>query len=113
MKILIKLALALSLLILTSCSKNPEKKILGQWEELEKPGSKVEFHDDGTLVAFSDSSPLKIKGKWNFLEDGRLKTEMITVGIQSVDIFTVSFEGEIMTAVSDDDTTILTKIESH
>jgi len=113
MKLLNQVIQSLCLIFLTACSGNFEKKILGQWEEIEKPESKVEFYDDGTLIAFNESSPLRIKGKWKFLEDGRLKTEMSMMGIQSVDTYTVIFEGEAMTTVDGDDLTKFTRSEGH
>ena len=101
MKTLITITLAFSLLLLSACTDSPEKQIIGKWKEIEKPASKVEFYDDGTLVVYNESNPIILNGTWAFLEDGRLKTEMSMMGIQSVETVTVTFEGDNMTTVGD------------
>lgn len=91
--------LILGLLFLASCSEKKATEIVGLWVVTEDPENKIEFFSDGTLVASRDGVDVKATGKYNFLEDGRLKVEMSLKGLTDVNVVTVTFEGDTLTTV--------------
>jgi hypothetical protein len=97
-------------LLLVACAEKPESKIVGQWAKIENPASKIEIFEDGTLVAFDETSPIRVNGKWKFLDDGRLKLEMSAMGMTIVETARISFDGDRMTSVTDTETEVFVRI---
>lgn len=99
------------LLLLVACAQKPEEKIVGKWMNTEDNSSKMEIFDDGTLVAFDESSPVRVNGKWNFLDDGRLKLEMSFMGMEITETAQITFEGDKMISVTERETEIFVRVE--
>lgn len=79
-------------LLLTACSSDPSKKILGTWQETAGDKIVVEFLDDGT---FSLKRGIQsMSGKWSILGDGRLKIEVSAFGMTQIQTAKIQFDGD-------------------
>ena len=74
------------------CSR-PSSNILGKWQTSDtNDRSAYEFFGDGSAMRRSGSDWLK--GKWRFLDDGRLLVEATVFGSAVAETYDVAFERE-------------------
>jgi hypothetical protein len=70
----------LGLLLISGCSDNNEKKIVGTWQEINNPKGKLEFHSDHTGLAYWPDQSARQESsdmKWKILDGGN-KVSVIT-----------------------------------
>jgi hypothetical protein len=81
---------------------NPDKDtthaIIGKWQA-DDGKTRIEFFSDGTMAIFDGS--MTVGGKYSFLDDGRVKTEMSAHGTSAVEIIQVSVSGDVMTTIDE------------
>jgi hypothetical protein len=74
------------------CSR-PSSEIVGKWQASgNNDRSAYEFFKDGSAMRRSGSDWLK--GKWRFLDDGRLLVEATVLGTAVAETYDVTFERE-------------------
>ena len=87
--------LFLSAILLVSCGKSPQEKLVGEWEMIGAEGT-VTFNSDGTMI-FADDD----KGKWELSGDKEPFQLKTTEGDD------LDFEGDLtivtVTFISDDE----------
>jgi hypothetical protein len=76
-KTILELLSLLAILCLASCSRSPDKQIVGRCLEVGTPGI-VAFHEEGT-VEVSDGQT-ELSGKFSLIAPGKLKLELIGKG---------------------------------
>lgn len=85
----------LFILLTSGCRNLMGDPLVGKWAEVGKPNSIDEYFSDGNLV--SSEGNISINGKWQRLDDGRIKIEAAVFGMNRVIIATVKFEGDTAT----------------
>jgi hypothetical protein len=74
------------------CSR-PSSKIVGKWQAIDANGrSAYEFFNDGSAMRRSGLD--WVKGKWRFLDDGRLLVEATVFGTAVAETYDVTFDCE-------------------
>ena len=78
-------------LILCSCKKTPQQKIVGSWN-VDGTRTVMEFHKDGTLLSIDDGK--STPGKYRFTDDSHLEMET-AARIQETNTLQLKFNFEI------------------
>jgi hypothetical protein len=86
---------SLLLFAILGCGKKPAQQIVGKWET--DSHFQLEYLDDGTMIIGHGGSTITKTGKWRFLDDGRLKTDMQLCDGSHVEVGSVKFDGDTMT----------------
>jgi hypothetical protein len=81
-----------STLLLCSCKKTPQQKIVGTWN-VEGSPSVMEFHKDGTLVSTDNGK--STPGKYRFTDDSHLEMETV-LNVQGTNTLQLKFNFEIV-----------------
>lgn len=95
----ILLVVALAAFALLGCQQMKERSILGKWTSVET-GSTMEFFPDQTAQV--SAGPLKIAGRYTFLEDGRLKVDVTVLGITTTRTWRTDLDGDKLTVTDED-----------
>ncbi|MEI8372866.1 MAG: hypothetical protein WCJ35_08535 [Planctomycetota bacterium] len=84
--------LSLLLFAIVGCGQKPGQPIVGKWERIDKTGTGdwFNFLEDGSAIFIEHGEA--VQGKWRFLDDGRLETEVPGRANQEP----VKFEGDTM-----------------
>lgn len=97
----ITLILATALSCLFGCSPNYEKQIIGKWKSASFLGDRsiTEYQEDGTfsIKAFTGEHEYENNGKWEILDDGKMKMEYVEGTNITTVIFAYSIHGDTMT----------------
>lgn len=106
-------ALMIFLCIFSSCSSN-EKSIIGKWTSQESflgvvTETVYQFNEDGTGTM---STKLGVGIAMNYtISDNSLTITSNVLGLENTKVYTFTIEGNTLTLIDGDNTTVLTKSE--
>jgi hypothetical protein len=91
-KVIFLLIICVSMPYIVGCGDG-SSKLIGKWVQTANHQNKLEFLSDKTVILEEGSQTFG--GKWNILEDGRIKTEISVWGMNLILIGSV--QGGILT----------------
>lgn len=94
MRTLATILAVILLVTFAGCGKVGQDPIVGKWQEV-GGNDWSEYFPDGTAI-FNDGS-MSVSGKWQRLEDGRLKVEATVLGISAAEVYRVEIRGDDVT----------------
>jgi len=82
------------LITLSGCGNGGQDPVVGKWQEV-GGNDRSEYFADGTAI-FNDGS-MSLSGKWQRLEDGRLKVEASFLGMPVAEVYQADTHGDEVT----------------